>query len=64
MLKGRALMRAAILTITIVLGLASAAAAQDGGKMPWMDKSGDPKTHMLDAKDQNRPILLFFTSDG
>ena len=57
-------MRAASLTFTIVLGLAAAAAAQDGGTMPWMNKSGDPKTHMLDARDQNRPILLFFTSDG
>jgi hypothetical protein len=27
-----------------------------------MGKEGDPKTAMLDARDQNRPIMLFFTS--
>lgn len=57
-------MIAASRTILIVLGLATAAVAQDGGKLNWMGKTGDPKTAMLDARDQNRPILLFFTSDG
>jgi len=57
-------MRATGCTIAIVLGLASTAFAQDGGKLSWMGKTGDPKTAMLDARDQNRPIMLFFTSDG
>ena len=57
-------MRRTACTLAIVLGLASAAAAQDGGKLAWMGKTGDPKTAILDAKDQNRPIMLFFTSFG
>jgi len=57
-------MRTATRTIVIVLGLATAAVAQDGGKLDWMGKTSDTKTAMLDARDQNRPILLFFTSDG
>jgi len=57
-------MRGAIGTLALVLGLAGAAAAQDGGKLTWMGKTGDPKTAILDAKDQNRPIMLFFSSPG
>ena len=57
-------MRPATRTIAIVLGLATAAVAQDGGMLNWMGKTGDPGTAMLDARDQNRPIMLFFTSDG
>ena len=57
-------MRAAHLTMAIVLGMAATAVAQDGGKLSWMGKDGDPKTAMLDARDQNRPIMLFFTSEG
>ena len=63
-IEGEGLMRAALGTLAIVLGLAATAVAQDGGKLNWMGKSGDAKTAMLDAKDQNRPIMLFFTSDG
>jgi len=57
-------MRGAIGTLAFVLGLAGAAAAQDGGKLTWMGKTGDPRTAILDAKDQNRPIMLFFSSPG
>jgi hypothetical protein len=57
-------MRATSGTLAMVLGLASAAFAQDGGKLTWMGKTGDPKTAMLDARDQGRPIMLFFTSEG
>jgi len=57
-------MRGAIGTLAFVLGLAGAAAAQDGGKLNWMGKTGDPKTAILDARDQNRPIMLLFTSLG
>lgn len=47
-----------------LLALSASAAAQDGGKIPWSGKSGDPKAAMADAKRQNRPMLLFFTSVG
>ena len=65
-------MREASWSVAIVLGFATAAVApfgeahgkQDGGKLQWMGKSGDPKTAMLDARDQNRPIMLFFSSEG
>lgn len=57
-------MRRATCTLAFVLGLAASAAAQDGGKLSWMGKTSDPKTAMLDARDQNRPIMLFFSSDG
>ena len=57
-------MRRATCTLAFVLGLAASASAQDGGKLNWMGKTGDPKTAMLDARDQNRPIMLFFTSEG
>jgi thiol-disulfide isomerase/thioredoxin len=62
--EGEGMMRAAKFTIAIVLGIAATAVAQDGGKLTWMGKEGDPKTAMLDARDQNRPIMLFFTSQG
>jgi len=56
-------MRAVISTLAIVLGLASAAVAQDvGGKLTWRARNGDPKTAMLDAKDKNKPIMLYFRS--
>jgi hypothetical protein len=52
-------------TVVLLLGLASAASAQDGGKLSWRGKGGeDPKTAMADAKSQSRPMMLFFTSDG
>ena len=57
-------MRGTLRTLAAVLSLASAAAAQDGGKLTWMGKTGDPKSAILDAKDQNRPVMLFFTSFG
>jgi thiol-disulfide isomerase/thioredoxin len=57
-------MRAVIATLAIVLGLAATAAAQDGGKLTWRARNGDPKTAMLDAKDKNKPIMLYFMSAG
>ena len=56
-------MRQAICTVALVLGLTSAAAAQDGGKLNWKGHS-DPKSAMLDARDQGKPIMLYFTSAG
>ena len=56
-------MRGAALTLAFVLGLAAAAAAEDGGKLVWKGRN-DPKTAMLDARDQNKPILLYFMSVG
>jgi hypothetical protein len=50
--------------ILALLTLSASAAAQDGGRIPWSGKSGDPKAAMADAKRQNRPMLLFFTSVG
>ena len=49
--------------MSILLALLTLA-AQDGGKIAWTGKSGDPKSAMADAKRQNRPMLLFFTSVG
>ena len=57
-------MRAVVSTLAIVLGLAATAAAQDGGKLVWKARNGDPKTAMLDARDKNKPILLYFMSVG
>lgn len=56
-------MRRAMCTAALVLGLASAAAAQDGGKLNWKGHR-DPKSAMLDARDQGKPMMLFFTSEG
>ena len=50
--------------VLALLTLSASAAAQDGGKLPWNGKSGDPKAAMGDAKRQGRPMLLFFTSVG
>lgn len=44
------------------LWLACALQAQDGGLIEW--KKGDPNAALLAAKDQRRPILLYFTSFG
>jgi len=57
-------MRATTCTIALFLSLGYAAIAQDGGKLNWKGKGGDPQTAMLDARDQGKPILLFFTSEG
>jgi hypothetical protein len=57
-------MRAVVSTLAVVLGLAAAAEAQSGGKLVWQGRTGDPKTAMLDARDKNKPILLYFMSVG
>ena len=51
--------------VPMVLGLATAAAAQDGGKLNWRGKDKDePKLGMADAKKQGKAMMLFFTSEG
>jgi len=45
-----------------VLLLALAAPAQSRGRLAW--KEGEPRQAMRDAREQKRPILLYFTSDG
>ena len=57
-------MRRAAVASLMVLGLSLPAFAQDGGKLPWRGKSDDPKAAMADAKRQQRPMMLFFTSVG
>ena len=53
------------LTISLLLGMAAAAAAQDGGKLAWKGKGKeDPKAAMAEAKRQGKPLMLFFTSEG
>ena len=51
--------------IPMALSLATAAAAQDGGKLNWRGKDKDePKAGMADAKKQGKAMMLFFTSEG
>ena len=50
--------------ILALVGLSASAAAQDGGKLSWRGKTDDIKTAMADAKRDNRPMILFFTSAG
>ena len=51
--------------IPITFSLATAAAAQDGGKLNWRGKGKDePKVGMADAKKQGKAMMLFFTSEG
>ena len=51
-------------TPLLLLALVSTAAAQDGGKLPWKGKSGDPRSALGDAKSQGKASMLSFTSDG
>lgn len=58
-------MRPITLVFSLFLGIASAASAQDGGKLNWRGKGKDePKTAMADAKRQGKAMMLFFTSEG
>jgi hypothetical protein len=57
-------MKRSPVAVLFLLGLASAASAQDGGKLPWRGKNEDPKLAMTEAHQQGRPMMLFFTSDG
>jgi hypothetical protein len=58
-------MRTGLGTLLMVLGLATAASAQDGGKLAWKGKGKeDPKVAMAEAKRAGRPMMLFFTSEG
>jgi hypothetical protein len=47
------------LTLSLLLAL-----AQDGGKLDWKGKSGDPAAAMAEAGRLSKPLLLFFTSEG
>lgn len=51
-------------TVLALISLSATAAAQDGGKIAWTGKSGDPKAAMAEAIRQRRPMMLFFTSVG
>jgi hypothetical protein len=57
-------MKSAWQTLAAVLAISTAAAAQDGGKLPWRGKNEDPKAAMADAKRAGQPMMIFFTSVG
>jgi hypothetical protein len=58
-------MRHTYWAISMVLGLATAAAAQDGGKLDWKGKGKEePKVAMAEAKRHGKAMMLFFTSEG
>ena len=57
-------MRHSVWTIPMILALASAAAAQDGGKLDWKGKKEEPKAAMAEAKKHGKAMMLFFTSEG
>ena len=58
-------MRQILSSTAMLLVLASAASAQDGGKLAWKGKDKeDPKVAMAEAKRQGKPMMLFFTSEG
>jgi hypothetical protein len=53
-------------TLALVAGLAFAAEAQDGGKIPWKGKAknDDVKALMAQAQQEGKAIMMFFTSEG
>lgn len=58
-------MRQLLWAIPMVFGLATAATAQDGGRLNWRGKGkDDPKAGMADARKQGKAMMLFFTSEG
>ncbi len=57
-------MRKMSLSLAMFVGIASAAYAQDGGKLPWKDSKKNPQGAMAEAKKAGKPMLLFFTSEG
>jgi hypothetical protein len=57
-------MRLPVSAIAIILGLATSASAQDGGKLLWRGRTDDPKAAMADAKRAGQPMMLFFSSVG
>ena len=57
-------MRHTAYTLSLLLSLASAVAAQDGGKLDWKGKKEEPKAAMADAKRHGKAMMLFFTSEG
>lgn len=53
------------LTAILVLALASAASAQDGGRLTWLGKGRDPVDPVFeDAKKAQQPLLIFFSCEG
>jgi hypothetical protein len=50
-----------IVALAATVALAGAAAAQDGGKIPW---NHDPAAAMKDAKKSGKSMMFFFTSLG
>jgi hypothetical protein len=50
-----------LLAAALFGAMAGAAAAQDGGKIPW---NHDPKAAFKEAKKSGKPMMLFFTSFG
>jgi hypothetical protein len=58
-------MRKNVWALSMFLGLATAAVAQDGGKLDWKGKGKEePKAVMADAKRHGKAMMLFFTSEG
>ena len=57
-------MRAAIGTIAFMISLHSMTPAQEGAKLNWKGRTNDPRTAMLDARDQGKPIMLYFMTAG
>jgi len=56
-------MRHAVNALVLSACLTSPAFAQDGGKLAWMGKNGDPRDSVTLAKSEGRAMLLFFSSE-
>jgi hypothetical protein len=56
-------MRRFACTLAILLSAASAASAQDGGKLTWPHRD-NPKAAMTEGRGRNRVMMLYFTSVG
>jgi len=50
-----------LLAAVTVVSMAGAAAAQDGGKLPWKK---DPQAALAEARKTGKPTFMFFTSEG
>ena len=57
-------MRKMSFTVAMLVGVATAAYAQDGGKLPWKDSKKNPQAAMAEAKKSGKPMIMFFTSEG
>ncbi len=54
-------MRHGLMAVAAVVAMAGAAAAQDGGKLPWKK---DPQAALAEARKTGKPTFMFFTSEG